>query len=208
MDDIRQKRILSLVRRVNQFRRRQRQKIDILCNDIVGTHDNFLENLRSLKFAADFYEELLGLKNIDDIVEAAGNFFKLHIPNTSSAIVLSDSNHSEFFNFPGNERLEKLGDFLSEPIDKSIVRAVCESNKVCNLHELYGFGLLASPAIMKKLSLAAMSLRDIPGVEAMVLFYRESENRLRNSELSRAASVMPGLAKAIRLCRQPSVRVS
>ena len=62
-------------------------------------------------------------------------------------------------------------------------------------------GLSANPAMLKKLSIAAIPLSRVGPSVGVILLYRSAENPLRPKELSRIASVTIGLGKAIMLCR-------
>ena len=51
MNETRNKRVRSLVRKLNKVRKDQTKQIDILCNDMVSAHGDFVKQLKELTFA-------------------------------------------------------------------------------------------------------------------------------------------------------------
>jgi hypothetical protein len=59
-------------------------------------------------------------------------------------------------------------------------------------------GFFASPAVLKKISLAAIGLNKAGPALGMLILYRSAAKPLQKSELARIASVTPGLATALK----------
>jgi hypothetical protein len=59
-------------------------------------------------------------------------------------------------------------------------------------------GFFAGPAVLKRISLAAIGLNNTGPALGMILLYRSSDKPLPHSELSVASSVVKGLAKAVK----------
>ena len=60
MDDKqRHRRLRLLIKKLNKDRKKQNQKIDILCNDFIGAQRNFIKRLGIINFVANFYESIL-----------------------------------------------------------------------------------------------------------------------------------------------------
>ncbi|MDO8302023.1 MAG: hypothetical protein Q7T18_02165, partial [Sedimentisphaerales bacterium] len=60
MEIVRRKRIRRIVSELNKRRRVQSRKIDILCNDIIGSQRNFLNQLKAMSAQIGLYESLIG----------------------------------------------------------------------------------------------------------------------------------------------------
>jgi fructose-1,6-bisphosphatase len=48
----------QVIRKLNNVKRSQKKQIDILCNDILKAHTDFISHLKNFQFAADFYENI------------------------------------------------------------------------------------------------------------------------------------------------------
>ena len=70
----RYRRLRVLVHGVNQGRKKQAKKIDILCNDLVGAHRGLIKKVDELRFAANFYQSIIAARNLEDLLETAGSF--------------------------------------------------------------------------------------------------------------------------------------
>ena len=204
MDNIRRKRIRTVVSTLNKARRKQNQKIDLMCNDILAAHNDFINKLQSFRFAADFYENLLGTSSLNEVAETAGEFFTSNIPDTNVVIVFAENANSQLHFYGSNPRLEDIPAALNDSLTGELTVQVCRSNKICRSELLCQLGFTASPMIMKQISIAAIPLSSTSDARGMMVLYRHGENKLRDEELKKAASVMPGLAKAIRACKNPA----
>ena len=69
-------------------------------------------------------------------------------------------------------------------------------------------GLTANPAMLKKVSVAAVPLSIVGPSLGIMLLYRPAENPLRQEELIRIASVTTGLGKAIMFYRKQTQKNS
>ncbi|MHC4215473.1 MAG: hypothetical protein ACYSWP_19095, partial [Planctomycetota bacterium] len=65
------KRALLAIRKLKRARDEQAGKIDILCNDIVSAHGDFVRQLDNLGFGVKFYESLLGESDTSGILGTA-----------------------------------------------------------------------------------------------------------------------------------------
>jgi hypothetical protein len=59
-------------------------------------------------------------------------------------------------------------------------------------------GFFASPAVLKRISLAAIGLNNTGPALGMILLYRSADRPFSNSELANVSSVVKGLAKAVK----------
>ena len=200
MDKHRRNRIRKLVHGLNKARHAQAKKIDILCNDMVSSHDNFITHLNLFRFATDFYEAIIGTDGLERMLEIAGEQICSELNDLNLAIILPGpeqlvSHHSSA------STIDIETHQLSSCITDKLIKNICRSNKVCTLNDMYKIGLSASPAMLKKISIAAIPLSRIGPPLGIMLLSRSAENPLRNEELTRIASITIGLGKAIMLYR-------
>lgn len=90
----RHRRLRLLIGKLNKERRKQAQKIDILCNDFVSAHRDFIERLNTINFTANFYEAIVGTTDLRSLLYTAGKLIKDEIPESNVAFfVLGSSFH-------------------------------------------------------------------------------------------------------------------
>jgi hypothetical protein len=190
--------IRQLVRKLNRIRRTQKQQIDILCNDILAAHGDFINHLNNFRFTADFYENLLEATNLDSLAASAGEFLAENIEGCSVAIIFTASDVPQISFYSKDPHLEDIGSYINPQLTAKMVEAVCQNSRICLSDELCGMGFFASPAVLKRISLAAIGLNNTGPALGMILLYRSADKPLSNSELLHVSSVVKGLARAVK----------
>jgi len=79
----RHRRLRLLVRKLNKERKKQAQKIDILCNDFISAQRDFIERLNTINFTASFYEAILGTTDLSSLLYTAGKLIKDEISDSN-----------------------------------------------------------------------------------------------------------------------------
>lgn len=194
----------QLVRKLNNIRRIQKQKIDILCNDIIAAHGSFINHLKNFRFAADFYENLLGAANADGLAEAAGKFLCENLSDCNIAIIFTAPETPQIHFYSKDPQLEDIPSHISAALTAKMIEAVCQNSKPCNSDDLCRMGFLAGPAVLKRISLAAIGLNNTGPALGMVLLYRCADKAIGDSELALVMSVVKGLAKAVKAMQSAS----
>ena len=199
MDKSRRNRIRQLVSGLNKTRRNQAKKIDLLCQDIIPAHDNFVKYLNSFRFAVNFYESIIGIDSLDRILEVAGEAICSELGDLNLNIILRIpeqliSHHS------ASSSIDIDNQKLTDCITDKLIKNICQSNRICTLDDMLTMGFSANPVILKKTSIAAIPLSRVGPAVGIILLYRSSQNPLRNQELARIASITTGFSKAITSC--------
>ena len=57
-----------MIKKLNKDRKKQNQKIDILCNDIIGAQRNFSKRLGIINFVANFYDSIIGATDLNELL--------------------------------------------------------------------------------------------------------------------------------------------
>lgn len=188
----------QLIRKLNTVRRTQKQQIDILCNDILAAHGDFIKHLNNFRFTADFYENLFGATSLDSLAAAAGGFLTENIAGCSAVIIFTTSDVPQINFYSKDPSLEDINSNISPQLTAKMVEAVCQSSRICSADELCSMGFFASPAVLKRISLAAIGLNNTGSALGMILLYRPADKPFSNSELTNVSSVVKGLAKAVK----------
>ncbi len=189
----------QLIRKLNTVRRTQKQQIDILCNDILTAHGDFIKHLNNFRFIADFYENLLEATNLGSLASAAGEFLTENIAGCSVVIIFTASDVPQVNFYSKDPSLEDISSNISPQLTAKMVKAVCQSSRVCSVDELCSMGFFASPAVLKRISLAAIGLNNTGPALGMILLYRPADKPFSNSELANVLSVTKGLAKTVKI---------
>jgi len=191
-------RVKRLVRTLNKIRRTQKQQIDILCNDILKAHGEFINHLKNFRFAADFFENLLEATNLDRLARSAGEFLAENIDDCSVAVIFTTTTAPEIHFYSHSPQLEDIPSQLSPGLTTKIVEAVCHSSRICTSDNLCEMEFFVGPAVLKKISLAAIGINNSGPALGMILLYRPADSPFSQTELVQVVSITKGLSKAVK----------
>ena len=148
----------------------------------------------------NFYEAIIGVNSLERMLEIAGENICSEINDLNLAIILTGPEQLVSYHC-STSTIDIESHELVGCITDKIIKNICQSNKVCTLDDMCRMGLSANPAMLKKISVAAIPLSRVGPPLGVMLLYRSAENPLRNEELTRIASITIGLGKAIMLYR-------
>ena len=197
LDNRRNTKYRQLIRKLNGIRKEQARKIDILCNDILAAHGDFINHMKNFQFAADFYESILGQTNPDLLAKAVGEFFTNNF-GVNAAVVFMVSGQPQIHIYATDPDLEEIPSQISPYLTARMVQMVCQTGKICTADELCTMGFFAGPAVLKKISLAVIGLNKAGPALGMIILYRSAEKPLSNSEQAQASSIVGGLSIALK----------
>lgn len=198
MKEERNTKLREVIRRLNQIKRSQKKQIDILCSDILKAHAEFISHLKNFQFAADFYESILGITSSEQLARAVGEYFTANLDEINMAIVFMSANRPQIYIYSTDSALEDIPNQLGPYITPRMVQLVCQTGNVCSSDQLCEMGFFASPAVLKKISLAAIGLNNAGPALGMLIVYRSAKEPLSKCELMKIASVMPGISTALK----------
>ena len=208
-DERRNKRLRQLISRLNKERKKQAKQIDILCNDFVAAQKDFIKSLNTIGFAADFYEAIVGLTELNELLCTAGNLVKDQIPDANVAFFLlapsiaegPQSDNFELHIFESDQPIDLEDRRIENFFTAELVGDIAKSNRICTIEDMLAMGLAGSPACLEKISTAAIPLSTPASSMGFVLIYRSSRNQLTADELKAVAQITPGLGRSIASCR-------
>ena len=216
-DEIRNKRLRLLIRRFNKQRKQQAKQIDILCNDIISAHKDFLKAVKTISFAADFYNAIAGITDLNELLYTAGSSIQKHTPDIHVAFFLlipsaveglvpggmeeMPADNFELHVFESEHQLDLEERRIENFFTSELVVNIAKSNRICTIDDMLGIGLQCSPACLEKLSVSAIPLSTQGSSSGFVLIYRSSQKPFTVEDLRAIAQIAPGLARSIASCR-------
>lgn len=91
MDEQRHRRVRLLVKKLNKERKKQAQKIDILCNDLIAAQRSFIKRLSTISFIANFCESIVGATDLNNLLYTAVRIIKAETADASVIFFLKNS---------------------------------------------------------------------------------------------------------------------
>jgi len=194
---LRWKRLLELTRKVREDKKQQDKKIDILCNDMISAHKDFIKKLDTISFTATLYESIIGITDPKVFFNTAGNLIEQQIGNCQIAFFLRTQDSFELYMFENNQLNTPSKDHLGNCFTAELVDNIFKANKICDIEEMFAMGLAGNLGLLKKTSGYSVPLIRFGASVGSVLVYRPKENPITTDELSKMLAVSPGLSKAI-----------
>jgi transcriptional regulator with GAF, ATPase, and Fis domain len=194
------KKTRRLIRKLNKIRHDQAKKIDILCNDMVSAHRDFVKQLGLVNFTLDFYESLLGENDLRAVLNSAAEKVREHIVNSNVAIFLTDSKGFELHLVDENRPIDINAERLESYFTPEVVSNICRANRVCSLENMFEMGLVGNLSDLSSISAAAIPLGRFGGGIGFMLVYRGAEKQLTVNDLEKITTMAPGLCRAIEAC--------
>ena len=200
----RYKRLRLLTAKLNKERKKQAQKIDILCNDLIAAQREFIKRLGTISFAADFYESIIGITDLSSLLYTACKLIKDEIPQANTAFFLRQQEAVELHMCESDEPITLEKQRLESCFTAELVDNICKSNKVCTLDDMFAMDMQGNLSMLNKISAVTIPLGQFGSSVGFILIYRSSENKLTADEVNNIAAITPGLCRAIESCQVPS----
>jgi hypothetical protein len=201
----------QLVSRLNRKRKIQAKQIDILCKDLIGAHRSFIKGLRSLSFAADFYEAIIGKRRLDELLSTSADLIQNELPYTNIVFFLRGEKGFEKFEYRLNSKVRNCINntktegrenlCLETYFNNELVDNISKSNKLISIEQMPEIGLQISPAILNQMSAYVIPLARSQTFIGFILLYRTQEPPLNVGHIKDIVSIATGLAAALECCR-------
>jgi hypothetical protein len=198
----RYRRLRLLVGKLNKERKQQAKKIDILCNDIIAAQRDFIKRLDTISFTANFYETIAGTTEVSNLILLASKLIKEETADANVAFFLRQASKFELHIFESTQPILLEKQELENCFTPEVVEAVCKSNKICTLDDMFAMGLQGSPTRLNEITAATIPLSRGGRSLGFILVYRTAENKLTDDELNNIAAISPGLSRAIASCQE------
>ncbi|MFA5424054.1 MAG: hypothetical protein WC374_09390 [Phycisphaerae bacterium] len=196
----RNSRIRALVKCVNSHRKKQAAQIDMLCKDIIASHSNFLDTVRTLSFAAEFYESIIGVRNLEEMFCTCASVIRKQIGDVNLVFFISRQADFQSYAFDcstnGTEEINRLEQYFT----RELIESVTKTNHPCSPDELLGMGLQVSPAILKNLSVITVPIAANGPIVGFILLYVNDGQHLDRHQIKPLSYIRRGLLQGIRTC--------
>jgi transcriptional regulator with GAF, ATPase, and Fis domain len=200
-DKQRHRRLRLLIKKLNKDRKKQNQKIDILCNDLIAAQRNFIKRLGIINFAANFYESILGTTDLNKLLFTAVEFIKAENEDANVIFFLRQEENFELHMFESGRPLAVEKQYIENCFTQELMDSISKSNKVCSVDDMFAMGLHGNLNELNKISAVTIPLGLLGSSLGFILLYRSSENKLTADEISRISAVISGLSQAITSCQ-------
>ena len=193
----RDRRLRLLIRKLNKERKKQAQKIDILCNDFISAQGDFIKRLNTINFTANFYEAILGATDLRSLLYAAGKLIKDEIPESNVTFFVLQHDKFELYMFDSDQPITLEKQHLENRFTPELVDNICKSNKLCALDDMFALGLQDNLVRLSNISAVTVPLCRFGSSLGFILIYRLSPQKLTPDELKNITAVNCGLSRAI-----------
>jgi len=140
-DKQRHRRLRLLIKKLNKDRKKQNQKIDILCNDLIAAQRNFIKRLGIINFAANFYESILGTTDLNKLLYTAVEFIKAENEDVNITFFLRQEESFELHMFESDRPIAVEKQYIENCFSQELIDSISKSNKVCTLDDMFAMGL-------------------------------------------------------------------
>ncbi len=197
----RHKRLRLLIKKLNQERRKQSKKIDILCNDFISAQKDFIMKLRTISFMAGFYESIIGINDLSGLLSTAAGLIKAEYPDVSITFFLRQGDGFEMHMFECEHPIAFAKQHLENCFSHELMDSICKSNKICTLDDMFAMGLQGNLVGLNKVSILTIPLSEFGSSLGFMMICRSSENKLTVDQVDNISSVICGICRAIVSCR-------
>jgi hypothetical protein len=205
----RHKRLRLLLKKLNKQRKKQAKQIDILCNDLIGAQRVFIRKLKVISFTASFYESIIGMTDLNNLLYAVVRLLEGQFPGADAAFFLRQGESFELHMFEGNDPPVLDKEQLESRFTPDLLDSACKANRVCTLDEIFemapsaslGANLDGNPTGLDGKSAVTIPIGLFGVSLGFMLVYRNSQNKLTDEEIQNICTIIPGLSQAIASCQ-------
>jgi transcriptional regulator with GAF, ATPase, and Fis domain len=199
-DSKRNNRIRLLAKNLNRRRKKQAIQIDLLCNDIINAHRDFLDTVRTLTFTSEFYETLIGPLYLDNLFRSCASMIQKYIPDSNIVFFINEQNHFQSYAFDCNVNETDEACRFEQYFTSEVVESIIRANRLGDIDELLQMGLQINPAILKNSSAITVPITANGSITGFILLYKFSSQSFDQRQIRLLCSVRRGLSRAIRAC--------
>jgi transcriptional regulator with GAF, ATPase, and Fis domain len=201
IDERRHQRLRLLTSRLNKERKKQARQIDILCNDLIAAQKHFVKSLKVIGFAADFYEAIMGLTELNALLDTASNLIKDQVQEANVAFFLIQNNNFEMHIIESEQPTDHEDRRIENFFTPELVDNIAQSNRICTIEDMLTMGLATNPRYLEKVTAVGIPLNHHGSSLGFVLLYRANTSPFGPEEIQSIDHVSAGLARAIAACR-------
>lgn len=165
---------------------------------MVSAHGQFAQKLSRVTFVTGFYEALLGSGNLEALLDTAALAIQARLGQTNVAIFILEKQGFDIHLVSALQDKPSIDrEHFQQWFTTAAVKNVALAGQVCSSERLLTLGMLASPALLKQISVAAVPLGLLGQAVGFVLLWRSADQPLQRENLESIAAVASGLRSAI-----------
>ena len=196
-NELRQKRLRTMVSQLNKQRKRQAQKTDILCNDLVAGQREFIRQLGRVSFAAAFYKTMIAPANVDELLASAAALLTETVGDANVAFFVRRDDAVALSIFESDRPIAFSREQLQKSFNGQLVDDIVDANKLYSMDDIFGSALEGEHQWLKRISAFSIPLSHMGRSLGFMLIYRPIERPIRQRQVAAICDVLPALAKAI-----------
>ena len=198
-----------LLKTLNKERKRQAQKTDILCNDLIAAQRSFIKRLNTISFTANLYESIIGPTDLNDLLYTAARIIRTENADANVTFFLRNEDDPstelragfELHMFESSQPIAFEKQHLENCFSPELMNSICTSNTVCTLDDMFAMDLQGNLTGLNNVSAVRFPLGVLGSSSGFKLVYRSSEHKLTADEIDRIRAVTRGLSRAIASCQ-------
>ncbi|MBN1844371.1 MAG: GAF domain-containing protein [Sedimentisphaerales bacterium] len=201
----RYEKVRRLCRLANHSRRQLREKVDLLCQDLVHSNLEFTETLHGLRRAYEFQADLMGEYDWRYLIYKALRELRADMPETNVAMYLTPRHRFEAHltgpwfpdDGPPIEQIELL-------FQQTAVEQVLRTNRSLRINDMRSWRTITA---RQRRRLAAWALLAIPvpceqEILGVVVFYRQAQTGFCCQDQALLERLMPSFGQALAAVRK------
>jgi len=195
----RYRKLRRLCRELNRNRRRLREKVDLLCRDLVQSNVALTRTVQDLRRAYEFQTELVGEFDQRYMLHKALRLIRREVFESSAALYLTTAD--EFAAHLTSAWYDDARDIaeIEQALRRSVVPVVRKTGRRVLVPDATNWTTVA-PALRKLL--AGLSILALPVLEerellGVMVLYRDATRPLTDRETHTVESFIPPLARAL-----------
>ena len=194
----RYEKVRSLCTKLNRKRRHLRDKVDLLCKDLVRSNKQLARTMGDLRLLCDFQHEVMGENDLTYLLHKAIRILIADLPQTGAAIFLSATRKFEAHVSGAWQRLDADFESIESVLQEAVIE-VARNAKPIFLGDRYPNSPTIAHASDEEYPYTMMGLPiTVPGeLVAVAVFYRDSQDCFNTQEQARLQSCLLSLGRQI-----------
>jgi transcriptional regulator with GAF, ATPase, and Fis domain len=186
-----------ICRLLNQNRRQMRQKIDLLCGDLVDSNKQLTESLQQLRRAYHFQSGLIGQYDLHYLLCCSLQQIRQELPDSGAAVYLCQSSAFEaHLTRSGNS--DDDPDQIEADLYLTTIRSILRNGQpkiIANINRLST--PVSTNGAFQELSVLGLPLADGSELIGAMIFYREVNSEYKHEDRRKIQPYLPPLSRAI-----------
>ncbi len=204
----RHRRLRRLCRSMNQRRRVLRDKVDLLCHDLIGESRQFADILSRYRQICDFQHELIGEYDLVFLLHRSLCLLRENWPDAGGVVYL-DHRSAPAAHIVGDAvRDAEATRYLESLLLQRVAKPIFDKRRELLKPTLNWHPETSRPDENKGLSLIGLPLKTESALVGAAVFYRSSDESFGADDVALIRPFLPALARAVVAAQRLQAMVS